>query len=175
MDFRSVDQAYPPPSELVPSTSVESLLASKGQEVWSVSPDSLVIDAVRTMTERRIGALLVMRAQKLVGIFSERDYLRRVVLEDRSSSTTPVGSIMTQTVVTAGLRQTVQECMQLMTDRRIRHLPIVEGERVIGLVSIGDVVKASLAYQHHLLGEIERYVQGVPGATLGHGGLRQSS
>jgi CBS domain-containing protein len=152
---------------------VKQLLAAKGRQVWSVEPNSLVTDAIRIMTTRRVGALPVIHSGKLEGIFSERDCLRRVVLPDRSPKTTAVSDVMTSVVVSVGLEHSLQDCMWIMTDRGIRHLPVVERERVVGLVSIGDVVKASLSYQQYLLDEIERYVQGAPSGALAAAGSAQ--
>ena len=160
MEFSTNAQSYPPPSSMVPTVSVQELLATKGSKIWSVEPETLVYDAIQIMTDRRIGALLVMSSERLVGIFSERDYLRRVILQHRTSKTTCVGHIMTSEVITVSPGQSIQECMRLMTERRIRHLPVVDHQRVVGLISIGDVVKKSLAYQQYLLDELERYVAG---------------
>ena len=140
--------------------SVRHLLEAKAPEVHSIGPDAPVIDAIRLMAEKRIGALLVMQAGKLAGILSERDYARKVVLQGRSSKDTPVRDIMTAQVVTIGLDDTAEHCMQLVTDRRIRHLPVVEGGHVLGVVSIGDLVRAVIEDQQLELDQLQRYIAG---------------
>ena len=123
---------------------VRQLLEAKAPEVFAIGPDAPVIDAIRLMAEKRIGALLVMQAGKLAGIVSERDYARKIVLQGRSSRDTPVRDIMTADVVSIGLDDTTDRCMQLVTDRRIRHLPVLDGGRLLAFVSIGDLVKFRL-------------------------------
>ena len=139
---------------------VRQLLETKSPEVFSVAPDAPVIDAIRLMAERRIGALLVMEGARLAGILSERDYARKVVLQGRSSADTPARAIMTAQVVTVGPDTPVTACMQLMTERRIRHLPVVEGGQVVGVISIGDLVKAVIADQQLELEHLQRYIAG---------------
>ena len=139
---------------------VRQLLETKSPEVFSVAPDAPVIDAIRLMAERRIGALLVMECARLAGILSERDYARKVVLQGRSSADTPASAIMTAQVVTVGPDTPVTACMQLMTERRIRHLPVVEGGQVVGVISIGDLVKAVIADQQLELEQLQRYIAG---------------
>src|SRR5215469_257786 len=118
------------------------LLDRKGRAIFSIGPDEPVLEAIRLMAEHHVGALLVMKGEQLVGIVSERDYARKVILKGRSSADTPVSQIMSSPVLTVSLQHTVQECMKLMTEHRVRHLPVVESERVVGIVSIGDLVKA---------------------------------
>lgn len=138
---------------------VRHLLESKAPEVHAIGPDAPVIDAVRLMSDKGIGALLVLgNGGKLVGILSERDYARKVVLAGRSSKDTPVRDIMTADVVTVGLADTVPACMQLVTERRIRHLPVVDGDAVLGVVSIGDLVKAVIEQQQQDLDHLQRYI-----------------
>jgi CBS domain-containing protein len=139
---------------------VKQLLARKGTEVWSVDADEPVLEAIRLMAERRVGAVLVMDGGRLAGILSERDYARKIVLEGRSSRDTPVRDIMTAEVVTVGLRDTAQHCMQLVTDRRIRHLPVVEDGRMVGVVSIGDLVRAVIEEQKETIEQLERFIAG---------------
>ena len=140
--------------------SVRQLLEAKAPEVFAIGPDAPVVDAIRLMAEKRIGALLVMQSGKLAGIVSERDYARKVVLQGRSSSDTPVRDIMTAQVVTIALDDTAEHCMQLVTDRRIRHLPVVEGGHVLGVVSIGDLVRAVIEDQQLELDQLQRYIAG---------------
>jgi CBS domain-containing protein len=139
---------------------VRQLLEAKAPEVFAIGPDDPVIDAIRLMAEKRIGALLVMQAGKLAGIVSERDYARKIVLQGRSSRDTPVREIMTAEVVAVGLDETTDRCMQLVTDRRIRHLPVVEDDSVLGVVSIGDLVKAVIEDQQLELDQLQRYIVG---------------
>lgn len=139
---------------------VRHLLESKGSEVYSVAPDAPVVEAIRLMAQRGIGALVVLDGERLAGVVSERDYARKVVLQGRSSSSTLVQEIMTPDVVQVGVDDTVDHCMQLVTDRRLRHLPVVEGNRVIGVVSIGDLVKAVIEDQQEELDQLQRYIAG---------------
>jgi CBS domain-containing protein len=137
---------------------VRQLLESKAPGVNAIGPDAPVIEAIRLMAEKRIGALLVMEAGAMAGIVSERDYARKVVLQGRSSRETPVRDIMTADVVSVRLDDTAQRCMSLVTDRRIRHLPVLEGGHVVGVVSIGDLVKAVIEDQQHELDQLQRYI-----------------
>jgi len=137
---------------------VRQLLEAKAPEVFAIGPDSPVIDAIRLMAEKRIGAVLVMDGGRLVGILSERDYARKIVLEGRSSKDTPVRDIMTAEVIGVGLRDSAQRCMQLVTDNRIRHLPVLDGTSVLGVISIGDLVKAVIEDQQHELDQLQRYI-----------------
>ncbi|MEJ1096187.1 MULTISPECIES: CBS domain-containing protein [unclassified Pseudoxanthomonas] len=137
---------------------VRQLLGAKAPEVFAVSPDDSVLDAIKLMALKGIGAVLTMQDGRLVGIVSERDYARKVVLQGRSSSNTPVRDIMTADVVTVRLDDTVDRCMQIVTDHRIRHLPVVESGSVIGVVSIGDLVKAVIEDQQLELDQLQRYI-----------------
>ena len=137
---------------------VRHLLEAKAPEVFAIGPDAPVIDAIRLMAEKRIGAVVVMQAGRLVGILSERDYARKIVLQGRSSKDTPVRDIMTADVVRVGLNDTTDRCMQLVTDKRIRHLPVVDGDNVLGVVSIGDLVKAVIEDQQLELDQLQRYI-----------------
>jgi CBS domain-containing protein len=141
-------------------TTIAQLMKNKGHEVWSVTPADLVFDAIKSMAEKGIGALLVMESDKLVGIFSERDYARKIVLEGRSSRNTSVEDIMTRDVIRAGPDQSIEECMSIMTENHIRHLPVVENDRVVGMVSIGDLVKVIIVEQKELITQLERYISG---------------
>jgi len=139
-------------------STVRGLLEGKGRAIYSVEPQAAVLDAIRLMAEHHVGALLVMRGAALEGIVSERDYARKVILRGRSSSDTPVRDIMSSPVLTVTLDTTVQQCMQLMTERRVRHLPVVDGARVVGMVSIGDLVKAVIAEQQAQIEQLESYI-----------------
>ncbi|HEY0766766.1 MAG TPA: CBS domain-containing protein [Steroidobacteraceae bacterium] len=139
-------------------TMVRQLLDRKGRAVFSVGPDAPVLEAIRAMAEHHIGALLVMKGEALQGIVSERDYARKVILRGRSSSDTPVRDIMTSPVLTVSPETSVDQCMQLVTDKRVRHLPVVEQDRVIGMVSIGDLVKAVIAEQRQQIEQLESYI-----------------
>ena len=139
-------------------TTVRTLLEGKGRAIYSVEPQAAVLDAVRLMAEHHVGALVVMQGAALEGIVSERDYARKVILRGRSSADTPVRDIMSAPVLTVSLDTSIQACMQLMTDRRVRHLPVVEGTRVIGMVSIGDLVKAVIAEQKAQIEQLESYI-----------------
>jgi CBS domain-containing protein len=137
---------------------VRQLLDAKAAEVFAIGPDAPVIDAIRLMAEKRIGAVLVMDGSRLAGILSERDYARKIVLQGRSSADTPVRDIMTAQVVSVGLGDSAERCMQIVTERRIRHLPVLEGGEVIGVVSIGDLVKAVIEDQQVELDQLQRYI-----------------
>ena len=137
---------------------VRQLLEAKAPEVFAIGPDAPVIDAIRLMAEKCIGAVLVIQDGRLAGILSERDYARKIVLQGRSSATTPVREIMTSDVVTIGLDETTDRCMQLVTDCRIRHLPVTSNGQVLGVVSIGDLVKAVIEDQQVELDQLQRYI-----------------
>jgi CBS domain-containing protein len=139
---------------------VQHLLDSKGHDVLSIAPSDSVLDAIKLMAERGIGALVVMDGDALAGIVTERDYARKVILKGRSSQETPVRDIMTVEVRTTSTDQTVDTCMNMMTDKRIRHLPVVDGDKVIGMVSIGDLVKAIIADQKEEIEQLEHYITG---------------
>jgi CBS domain-containing protein len=139
---------------------VRQLLADKPAEVFAVAPDAPVVEAIRLMADKSIGAVLVLRGEMLAGILSERDYARKVVLQGRSSADTPASAIMTAQVLTVGPDTPVPACMQLMTERRIRHLPVMEGGQVVGVISIGDLVKAVIADQQLELEQLQRYIAG---------------
>lgn len=142
------------------TTTVRQILLSKGADVWAVTPETLVIDALHMMAEKNAGAVLVLRGEALVGIFSERDYARKVILRGKSSTDTPVADVMTSRVVYVRPSQTTEECMALMTDKHVRHLPVIEDERVLGVISIGDVVKAIVADQRFTIQQLESYITG---------------
>jgi CBS domain-containing protein len=137
---------------------VRHLLDGKGRAIYSVEPEDPVLEAIRLMAEHHVGALLVMQGAELRGIVSERDYARKVILRGRSSSETPVREIMSSPVHTVGPDTTLEECMRLVTDRRVRHLPVVEKGRVVGVISIGDLVKAVIEEQQHTIEQLESYI-----------------
>ncbi len=137
---------------------VKQMLQGKTSGVFTIDPDVPVIDALRQMAEREIGALPVVAGGKLVGILSERDYARKVMLQGKSSRDTPVRDIMTSKVVCVGPQRTVEECMALMTDKRIRHLPVIEHGELIGLLSIGDLVKEVISEQQTTIAQLESYI-----------------
>ena len=140
---------------------VAGILEEKGTEIWSVASSDSVFSALETMAEHNIGAVLVLDGADLRGILTERDYARKVKLQALGSNDTPVGQIMTTVVHTVVPTATVAECMQLMTDERVRHLPVVDDDgRLVGMVSIGDVVKAMIAQQRDLIADLERYITG---------------
>ena len=137
---------------------VRELLAEKGTKVWSVAPTATVLDALNVMVEKNIGAVLVMDEDRLVGIISERDHTRDVVLKSRTAKDTLVSDAMTPRPVCVRPDQTVDDCMALMTDKRVRHLPVLEEDRVVGLISIGDVVKTTISEQQFVIAQLETYI-----------------
>jgi CBS domain-containing protein len=140
---------------------VQQLLETKGNAIISVSPDTMVYDALVIMANHHVGALVVLENDgHLAGIFSERDYAREVVLKGKTSKTTKISEVMSTTVITVRPDQLVDECMELMSGKRIRHLPVIENERVVGILSIGDLVKETIAYQQFLIQQLESYIQG---------------
>jgi CBS domain-containing protein len=145
---------------VIVAETIASILKGKGQETWSVTPDATVYDSIALMAQKGIGAVLVISQGKLTGIISERDYARKIVLEGRSSRGTRVREIMTPDPVTARPENTVEECMSIMTQCRVRHLPVLDGENLIGIVSIGDLVKAVIADQAHTIDQLQTYIGG---------------
>jgi CBS domain-containing protein len=139
---------------------VRYLLAFKPKSVWTIGPEEPVLEAIQIMADKHIGALPVVRGDELIGILSERDYARKVILLGRSSSDTPVWQIMSSPVVTVSPEDAVHRCMEIMTERRIRHLPVVEKGELIGMISIGDLVKAVIEEQQQTITQLERYIAG---------------
>ena len=139
---------------------VRQLLADKGDRIFSIAPDEPVLTAVRMMADHYIGALLVMRGDELVGIVSERDYARKIILQNRASADTPVREIMSSPVVTVRLGDTTDTCMRICTERRVRHLPVVDGGKVVGVLSIGDLVKSVINEQSQQIEHLQRYIAG---------------
>jgi len=142
---------------------VKDVLQKKGSDIWSVAPDTPVYKALELMSEKNCGAVLVLDQESLVGILSERDYARKVILKGKSSKNTPVEEIMSSRVVCIQPDNTIDECMALMTDKRIRHLPVLKGEEtLVGLISIGDVVKEVISEQEFIIHQLESYIKGSP-------------
>jgi len=139
---------------------IRNLLRSKGSEVWWLPPDATVYEAIALMAEKRIGAVLICEEGRPVGIVSERDYARKVILMGRSSKETRVREIMSSPLITVTPDQTVDECMRIMTERRVRHLPVMEGDRVVGMISIGDLVKAIISAQAQTIQHLSDYISG---------------
>ena len=140
--------------------SVQDILNSKGSDVWSIKPDDIIFNAIKLMADKGIGALLVMEDDKLVGIVTERDYARKVVLEGKSSREACIHEVMTTKVLCVTPERTIDECMALMTDKRIRHLPVLDHKKVVGFVSIGDLVKAVISEQKILIDQLQHYISG---------------
>ncbi|MBI2539635.1 MAG: CBS domain-containing protein [Deltaproteobacteria bacterium] len=139
---------------------VKDILDVKGREIWSIAPDISVYDAMKLMADKEIGSLMVMEGTKLVGIISERDYARKVILQGRSSRTTQVKEIMTSRVVYAQPDQNIEECMALVTEKRVRHLPVIDEGQLVGVISIGDLVKSIISEQKFIIEQLERYIRG---------------
>ena len=139
---------------------VEQLLEGKPGGIIAIAPNASVLDALKLLAEKNVGAILVMEGPRLAGIISERDYARKVALKGKSSSDTPVSEVMTRSVVCVGLTHTNEDCMGLMTQKHIRHLPVVDGERVLGVLSIGDLVKDLISEQQFIISQLESYIHG---------------
>jgi CBS domain-containing protein len=138
--------------------SVKQLLQGKGHDVWSIGPEVSVYDAIAEMAKKEVGALAVLEGESLVGVMSERDYARKVVLQGRSSRDTKVRDIMTTRVAYARPDQSVEDCMGMMTEKRVRHLPVMDGDKLLGMISIGDLVKAIIEEQQHVIEQLEQYI-----------------
>jgi CBS domain-containing protein len=142
------------------SGTVSALLHHKRSEIWSVPPETTVFEAIKIMADKNIGALLVIAGGKLSGVFSERDYTRKIVLQGKTSRETRVREIISTEVISVGLHHSVEECMKLMTEHRVRHLPVVEGEKVVGLISIGDLVNWIISTQSAQIDQMAQYISG---------------
>jgi CBS domain-containing protein len=145
-----------------PNGTISEILTHKGTTVWSISPDATVFEAIVMMTDKNVGALLVTEKGKLVGIVSERDYTRKVVIKGKASKTTAVREILSSHVIHVSPSHTVEECMRLMTDHHFRHLPVLDGEKVVGIISIGDLVNWIISAQHTTISQLQTYITGVP-------------
>ena len=141
-------------------TTVRQILETKGREIWSVAPDATVYDAIKLMADKNVGALMVLEGDQLRGIISERDYARKVILKGKSSKETPVKEIMSTDVITIPPERSTDECMALMTLKRIRHLPVIERDKLLGMISIGDVIKAIISEQEFTIKQLENYITG---------------
>jgi CBS domain-containing protein len=149
-----------PPLSMEVTGTVSRILERKGSSVWSIAPEAMVYDAIKMMAQRNVGALVVLEDQQLIGIISERDYTRKVILQGKSSKETSVREIMTKELVTAEPKDNIAECMRVMTERRVRHLPVLEGTKVIGIVSIGDLLKWFISEQDAAIDHLEKYITG---------------
>ncbi|WP_038343920.1 CBS domain-containing protein [Acinetobacter sp. A47] len=142
-------------------TIVAQVIKNKAvQSIFTISPNATVLEAIKIMADKGVGALVVAEDEKVVGIFSERDYTRKIALMERSSNNTPVADIMTSKVISVSLNHTVEECLQLMTDRHLRHLPVLEQDKLVGFISIGDLVKAAMDDQRILIEQLQQYISG---------------
>ncbi len=145
-----------------PNSTISEILSRKGTAAWSISPDATVYEAVQLMADKNVGAVLVTENGKLAGIISERDYARKVVLKGKSSKTTKVREILSSNVIHVTPSHTVEDCMRLMTDRHIRHLPVLDGDAIVGVVSIGDLVNWIISAQQTAISQLQTYITGVP-------------
>jgi CBS domain-containing protein len=141
-------------------TTVGNLLTSKSQEIWSIAPDDSVFEALEMMAEKNVSGLLILENSKLIGIFTERDYARKLILKGRSSKKTKVSEMMTKNILYVKTQNTIEDCMTLMTDKRIRHLPVIDSGRLIGIVTIGDLVKQIISEQQTTIHQLENYISG---------------
>jgi CBS domain-containing protein len=142
--------------------SISEILSHKGGTIWNVSPSATVFEAIQMMADKNVGALLVLENGKLLGVISERDYTRKVALKGKLSKETPVREIVSDKVITATPQHTVEACMRLMTENRVRHLPVVDGTEIKGVVSIGDLVNSIISAQHSTIQQLETYITGLP-------------
>jgi CBS domain-containing protein len=145
-----------------PNGTISEILSHKGSTVWSIAPDATVFEAIQLMADKNVGALLVIENDKLAGIISERDYTRKVMLKGKSSKTTAVREILSSHVIHVSPASTVEECMRLMTDHHFRHLPVLDGDAIAGIVSIGDLVNWIISAQHTAISQLQTYITGVP-------------
>lgn len=141
---------------------ISEILSHKSGTIWSIAPSATVFEAIQMMAEKNVGALLVLERGKLLGVISERDYTRKVALKGKSSKETPVREIVSGNVITVTPQHTVEACMRLMTEHRVRHLPVVGGDGILGVVSIGDLVNSIISAQHSTIHQLETYITGYP-------------
>ncbi len=142
------------------SGTVSALLHHKGSGLWSISPEATVFEAIKLMADKNIGALLVLSGDKLVGMFTERDYTRKIALQGKTSKDTRVREVVSREAVSVGLQHSIEECMKLMTEHRVRHLPVMDGDKVVGLVSIGDLVNWIISTQSAQIDQMAQYISG---------------
>ena len=147
---------------MTPVGTIREILTHKGGAVWTISPDATVFEAIQMMADKNIGALLVTKDNKLAGILSERDYTRKVALKGRASKDTPVRDILSGHVISVTPDHTVEDCMKLMTEHRVRHLPVLDGQRIAGVISIGDLVNWIISAQNSAIHQLETYITGYP-------------
>jgi CBS domain-containing protein len=145
-----------------PNSTISEILNHKGNQVWSISPEATVFDAIQLMADKNIGALLVTEGERLVGIVTERDYTRKVALKGKVSKQTAVREILSGQIIQVQPDYTIEDCMRLMTDHRVRHLPVLEGERIVGLISIGDLVNWIITAQQSTIQQLQTYIAGYP-------------
>jgi len=148
---------------MIPNGSINEILDHKGSAVWTVSPDATVFEAIQKMAEKNVGALLVTEKDKLIGIISERDYTRKVALKGKSSKELKVREILSDRLLSVTPQHTIEECMRLMTENRVRHLPVLDGEKITGVLSIGDLVNWIISAQSTTIRQLETYISGIPG------------
>jgi CBS domain-containing protein len=139
---------------------VKDILEAKGYVVWTIHPDAMVYDALVLMAEKNVGALVVAEGERPIGVISERDYARNMILKGRTSRDTAIREIMTPLAVTVRPEQDLEECMELMTDKRVRHLPVMQGDKLIGIISIGDIVKGIISTKEFIIEQLEKYIKG---------------
>jgi CBS domain-containing protein len=147
---------------MIPTGTISEILNHKGNQVYSIAPDAMVFDAIQLMSDRNVGALLVIERDRLIGILSERDYTRKVALKGKSSKQTPVREILSGQVVRISPSHSIEDCMRLMTEHRIRHLPVVNGDEIIGIISIGDLVNWIISAQTNTIYQLQTYISGYP-------------
>jgi CBS domain-containing protein len=147
---------------MIPTGTISEILSHKGSNVWTVSPDTMVFDAIQLMADKNIGALLVTEHDRLLGVLSERDYTRKIALKGKSSKQTPVREIISGKVISVSPSHTVEDCMRLMTDHRVRHLPVLSGDKIFGIVSIGDLVNWIISAQTTTIHQLQTYITGYP-------------
>jgi CBS domain-containing protein len=148
---------------MIPSGTIGEILNQKGSNVWSIGPEATVFEAISLMAEKNVGALLVVHHSKLIGILSERDYTRKIALKGKSSKQTAVKEIISGRVITVTPAHTIEDCMRLMTEHRIRHLPVLESDRILGVISIGDLVNWIISAQTNTIHQLQTYISGIPG------------
>jgi predicted transcriptional regulator len=148
---------------MTPPGTISEILHNKGTSVWSIAPETMVYEAIAIMAEKNIGALLVTEKGRLVGIISERDYTRKIALKGKSSKETPVKEILSEQLVRVSPSHTIEDCMRLMTEHRIRHLPVLDGEKILGVISIGDLVNWIISAQTNTIHQLQTYISGYPG------------